>query len=51
MARAQVATIRLKLLRIGAVIRRNTRRVRFHLSSACPEQALFRLVAARLEPG
>ena len=34
MARAQVATIRLKLLRIGAVIRRNTRRVRFHLSSA-----------------
>ena len=48
MARAQVATIRLKLPRIGTVIRRNTRRVRFHLSSACPEQALFRLVAARL---
>ena len=51
MARAQCATIRLKLLKIGAVIVRNTRRVRFHLSSACPEQALFRLVAARLEPG
>ncbi len=51
MARAQCATIRLKLLKIGAVIVRNTRRVRFHLSSACPEQDLFRLVAARLEPG
>ena len=51
MARAQCATIRLRLLKIGAVIVRNTRRVRFHLSSACPEQDLFRLVAARLEPG
>ena len=51
MARAQCATIRLKLLKIGAVIVRNTRRALFHLSSACPEQGLFRLVAARLEPG
>ena len=51
MARAQCATIRLKLLKVGAVITRNTRRVRFHLSSACPEQDLFRLVAARLKPG
>ena len=51
MARAQCATIRLKLLKIGAVITRNTRRVRFHLSSTCPEQDLFRLVAARLKPG
>ena len=51
MARAQCATIRLKLLKIGAVITRNTRRVRFHLSSACPVQDLFRRVAARLKPG
>lgn len=50
-ARAQCATIRLKLLKIGAVILRNTRRVRFHLSSACPDQDLFRLVAAQLKPG
>ena len=50
-ARAQVGTIRLRLLKIGAVITRNTRRVRFLLSSACPDQALFTLVAARLEPG
>ena len=50
LARAQVATIRLKLLKIGAVIVRNTRRVRFLLSSAYPGQDLFRLVAARLAP-
>jgi len=51
MARAQCATIRLKLFKIGAVIIRNTRRIRFYLSSACPNQLLFRLVVARLKPG
>ncbi len=51
LARAQVVTIRLKLLKIGAVVVRNTRRVRFGLSSAHPYQHLFRLVATRLEPG
>lgn len=51
LARAQAGTIRLKLLKIGAVIVRNTRRVRFMLSSACPDQDLFCLVAARLNPG
>ncbi len=51
MARAQAGTIRLKLLKIGAVVIRNTRRVTLHLSSACPDKALFALVAARLKPG
>ncbi len=51
LARAQVGTIRLKLIKIGAVIVRNTRRVSFKLSSAHPYQHLFRLVAARLKPG
>lgn len=46
--RAQVHTIRLKLIEIGAVIMRNTRRVRFLLSSACPYRDLFTLVAQRL---
>ena len=49
-ARAQVATIRLKLLKIGAVILRNTRRVRFLLASAHPHQDLFRLAIQRLAP-
>jgi len=51
LARAQVGTIRLKLLKIGAVILRNTRRIRFLLSSAYPYQDLFALVIARLKPG
>lgn len=51
MARAQAGTIRLRLLRIGAVILRNTRRVRFLMSSACPDQDLFRIAAQRLKPG
>lgn len=51
MARAQAGTIRLRLLRIGAVVIRNSRRVRFHLSTACPDKSLFRLAADRLKPG
>ncbi len=51
MARAQSGTIRLKLLKIGAVIIRNTRRVRLHLSTGCPDKAVFALVARRLKPG
>ncbi len=51
MARARCATIRLRLLKVGAVILRNTRRVRFMLSSACPDEQLFRHAAARLDPG
>jgi len=48
LARAQVWTIRLKLLRIGAVVTRNSRRIRFMLSSAYPFQELFRNVVNRL---
>lgn len=51
MARARCQTIRLKLLRIGAVVIRNTRRVRLLLSSAHPHQQLFMLAATRLKPG
>lgn len=50
MARAQCRTIRLKLFKIGAVITRNTRTIRFHLSSACPHQHLFWRVAYNLTP-
>ena len=51
MARAQAGTIRLKLLKIGAVIVRNSRRVRFHLSGACPDKATFIHAAEKLRPG
>jgi hypothetical protein len=46
--RAQVTTIRLKLLKIGTVILRNTRRIRFLLSSAYPYQQLFTTAVSRL---
>ena len=48
MARAQVTTIRLKLLKIGTVIIRNTRRIRLLLSEQYPYQKLFRHVALKL---
>ena len=51
LARAYVGTIRLKLLKIGAVVVRNTRRVRVLMSSHYPNRELFALVVARLAPG
>jgi hypothetical protein len=48
LARAQCSTIRLKLLKIGAVVIRNTRRVSLKLSSACPNQELFLEIGRRL---
>ena len=51
LARAQCGTIRLKLLKIGAAVVRNTRRVILHLSSSYPYQNLFRQVAENLAPG
>ena len=44
-ARLQAGTLRAKLLKIGAVIIRNTRRVRVLLSSAYPYQDIFRHAA------
>ena len=51
LARAYVGTIRLRLLKIGAVVLRNTRRIQLLLSSAHPDQELFFTAAARLKPG
>ena len=47
LAQATCGTIRLKLLKVGAVIIRNTRCIRFHLSSAYPYKELFVSVARR----
>lgn len=49
LAVASPNTIRLALLRVGAVVVANTRRVRLLMSSAHPHQALFRKVALRLD--
>ena len=51
LATAQCGTLRLKLFKIGGVVLRNTRRIRFHLSAAYPYQNLFFRVARRLASG
>jgi hypothetical protein len=45
LSRALVSTIRIKLLKVGGVVVRNTRRIRFHLSSSYPYKRLFIAVA------
>lgn len=50
LAKAQVTTIRLKLLKIGTVILRNTRRIRLLWSSAYPQQELLQQVLRKLAP-
>lgn len=48
-ANASIHTLRLRLLKIGAVIIRNTRRIRFLLSDAYPHQELFAGIVQRLK--
>lgn len=48
LARAQASTIRLKLLKIGAVVLRNTRRIQLLLSSSYPYQRIFGQVVQAL---
>ena len=48
LAEAQVPTIRTRLLKIGALVRRSARRIVLHLAGGYPMQDLFRLIARRL---
>jgi hypothetical protein len=48
LAEAQITTIRLKLLKIGGLVKRSARRIVLHLASGCPQQQLFRLIAGKL---
>ena len=48
LARAQVTTIRLKVLKLGTVILRHSGRIRLLFSSAYPSQALFGSILRRL---
>lgn len=50
LAKAQIGTIRLKLFKVGAVVIRNTRRVRLLLTSNYPFQVLFMKLVDRLVP-
>jgi hypothetical protein len=48
LARAQVGTIRLKLLKVAARVVMTARRVVFHLASSYPYQSAFRAIFARV---
>jgi hypothetical protein len=48
LARAQVETIRLKLLKIGGRLVCSARRIVLHLASGCPMRHLFAIAARRL---
>jgi hypothetical protein len=48
LARAQVGTIRLQLLKVAARVVVTVRRVVFHLASSDPYRAVFRSVLERL---
>jgi len=50
LARATCATLRLQLIKIGAVVVQKLSVVRLHLSSHCPWQELFRCARAALVP-
>jgi hypothetical protein len=41
LAKAQVDTLRIKLLKLAAVVTRNTRRIRLYLASNWPSAAVF----------
>ena len=50
-ARAQISTLRCKLLKVGAVVVRNTRRIRFFICSAFPYHDRFVQAARRFATG
>ena len=49
MATATCGTIRLKLLKIGAQLKKSVRRFTIHLASACPYQHVFRQACRHLQ--
>ncbi len=48
LAKAEFATLRLRLLKLGARVIEKAARIRIQFASACPDATLFRLLAGRL---
>jgi len=48
LAKAEFATLRNRLIKIGARVVETAARIRIHFASACPDARLFRLLAGRL---
>lgn len=49
--KAEFATLRLRLLKLGARVTETASRVRVAFTAACPESELFRHLAGALQPG
>ena len=50
LAIAEFATLRLRLLKLGARVVETVSRIRLAFAAACPEASLFRLIATNLQP-
>ena len=50
LAKAEFATLRIRLLKIGARIRETSHRIRIAFAAACPDAALFHQIAMTLRP-
>lgn len=50
LASAEFATLRLRLLKVAARVIETASRIRVAFASACPDAALFRIIAAALRP-
>lgn len=50
LARAQFDTLRLRFLKVGALVKQSVRRIHIRLPNAFPFAAIFRAVAAGLDP-
>jgi Transposase DDE domain group 1 len=50
LAKAEFATLRLRLLKLGARVIETAARIRLAFAAACPEASLFRLIATNLQP-
>jgi hypothetical protein len=49
LGKAEFATLRLRLLKLGARVIETTSRIRLAFAAACPEASLFRLIASNLQ--
>ena len=50
LGKAEFATLRLRLLKLGARVTETVSRIRLAFAAACPEASLFRSIAATLQP-
>lgn len=50
LSRAEFATLRLRLLKLGARVIETVSRIRLAFAAACPEASLFRSIATTLQP-